>query len=770
MKRAAYKTWLFFFIIILVNAAFPESIGNCFTAVTCVCQNSLDFLVTALIPFFPWVTSEKLLIVIALVSIVLAVVSYKLTRKLIYRRSHQVPGVVIEDAPLDQADEHEDVSDDIDYSRGSDYNREVIVKFFLKVFKLQLGELKSAPGSYKYIDSINVWPNRVYELSVMHNEEWVSRRLTIGPLGDDGVSKSVCYYVIYDDHLVVKVPSEPIDDFDEYLDYIKADMKIAKRLYPKECIIPKVSVIMGRLITDADFSGTYSEKVEKNYIDRLHANTQMQDYLKIGESFVFFMDLSRFYFLSNVVKEMHDMDNLMPTEILNHPEIIWDTYSFEGRYGKDSAFIGFEMRNIYDEYEREINRLLMQYGAASSLPTYNMKTWFLIHLSGKGKIEPDGNFSEGFAEDLNALSRESMIDNRVSIESYRSVVRDYISKRTIAKHKPEMGSIVTNLISLLIWLGKRKIALRDLKPDNLLIAGDPEQYPQFLRQVDQYSIGFIDLETAVDYSPDNIDDIIQPQLGGTPKYATPSHLFPNELITGIFGDLKRILHLQDWHACIAMIFRIVTGSTLFEKTATLLPEIKRILESPVNDSDHLISMTEYVSRLFWKSAYDEFHEKLDKRRNILNIVTIIVLEKDKAVLIKEMADERKIIFKVILKRINSQTFFKSRANKEKIYNAKIEQIASMREKCEKGIAHSVDRAAVLKFFIEMEFLKKQAEQRNTALNYLRASSTEIPVSTIMELMFNVVFTAMYTDVWGVITEEIEAEIECNSDASYDATI
>ena len=770
MKKAAYKTGLFFICIVVAGAVFPENIGDCLTVAGCLCEKVLTDIVTTLLPYIPWLTLTKVVFFLLFTVSFFTFLAYKLLKIIKLKFNRPIEEIEAEKPDSGLSDEPEEVSEEIDYSRGSVYNREVIVKFFLKIFKLQLGELKTAPGSYKYIDSINVWPNRVYELSVMHNEEWISRRLTIGPLGDDGVSKSVCYYVIYDDHLVVKVPSEPIDDFDEYLDYIKADMQIAKRLYPKECIIPKVSVIMGRLITDADFSGTYSEKVEKNYIDRLHSNTQMQDYLKIGDSFVFFMDLSRFYFLSNVVKEMHDMDNLMPTEILNHPEIIWDTHSFEGRYGKDSAFIGYEMRNIYDEYEREINRLLIQYGAASSLPTYNMKTWFLIHLSGKGKIEPDGNFSEGFAEDLNALSRESMIDNRVSIESYRSVVRDYISRRTIAKHKPEMSSIVTNMIGLLIWLGKRKVALRDLKPDNLLIAGDPEQYPQFLRQIDQYSIGFIDLETAVDYGPENIDDIIQPQLGGTPKYATPSHLFPNELIIGIFGDIKRILHLQDWHACIAMIFRIVTGATLFEKTATLLPEIKRIMESPVKDSDHLISMTEYVSRLFWKSAYDEFEEKMFKRRNILNIVTIIVLEKDKAVLIKEMMNERKIIFNVILKRINRQTFFKSRDNKEKIYRATIEQIANMRGKCEKGIAHSVDRAAVLKFFVEMEFLKKQAEQRDAALNHLRAASSEIPVATIMELMFNIVFTAMYTEVWGVITEEIQDDIECNSDASYDATI
>lgn len=758
--------------LFLVMLVLPEITGKYLGKSGIFCRDCLNSISEKLDPVIPWLKITPSFVfgfILFLIFVAAAIIlAYKFRL-----RGNMAPqeAKVAEDLLVDEtAEPVKAVPDDIDYTKGIEFNREVIVKFFLKIYKIQLGEVQTAPGSYKHIDSINIWPNRVYELSVLHGNEWVSRRLTIGPIGDDGVSKSVCYYVIYDDHLVVKVPSEPIEDFDEYLECIEADMKIAGRLVPKKSIIPRISVILGRLITDTGFKGEYSEKFEKDYIERLHANPMLQDYLKIGRSFVFFMDLAKYYFLSNVVKEMHDMDNLMPSEILNHPDIIWDTYSFEGRYGKENSYICYEMQNIYEEYEREINRLLIQYGAAKALPSYNMKSWFLIHLSGRGRIEPDQDYSEGFVEDLNALSRESMIDNRVSIESYRSVVREFILKRTIAKFKPEMSSIVTSLISLLIWLGKKQVALRDLKPDNLLIAGDPEQYPHFLRQVGQYSIGFIDLETAVDCSAENDEEIEQPQLGGTPKYATPSHLFPNELITGIYGDLKRILHLQDWYACIAMIFRIVTGDTLFEKTATLLPEIKRILESPLNDSEQLLSMTEYVSRMFWKSAADEFEEKLTKKRNILEIVSVIILEKDKAVLLKEIIKERKLLLGVILKRINGQTFFKSKGNREKIFHANIGQITAMREKCEKGISHSVDRGAVLNFFIEMEILKKQIEQREAAINYLKTSRTEVPASTILEMMFNIVYTAMYTEIWGVLTDETEAEIECTSDASYDATI
>ncbi|GAB6096867.1 hypothetical protein JCM14469_31200 [Desulfatiferula olefinivorans] len=656
---------------------------------------------------------------------------------------------------------------------GGEYNRDVVVRFFLNIFKIQLGAMKSAPAKFQVIGSINVWPNRVYELSVFHEGDWVSRRMTIGPLGDDGVSKSICYYVIFDDHLVVKIPPEPITDFQEYLSCIKADMRIARRLSPKECIIPRVSVILGRLVSQqAKTKAPDPKTMEKGYVERLTANSQLQENLKIQGSFVFFMDLSRYYFLSSVLTEMHDMDNAMPREILGQPQIIWDTYEFEGRYGRHNAHIGFEMRNIYDEYEREINRLLIQYGVSTSLPTYTMKGWFLTHLSGRGRIESAGELSQAFIEDLNALSRESMIDNRVSIESYRRVVREYIYTSTIARFKAEMGSIVTNLIGLLIWLGRKQVAMRDLKPDNLLIAGDLDKYPLFLRSPDQFSIGFIDVETAVDFGKESTEEIMQPQLGGTPKYATPSHLFPNELIVAVYGDLKRILHLQDWYATVAMIFKVVTGGTLFEKTAMLLPEIKRIMETPISDGEHLASITEHVSRMFWKSAVDEFHEKIDKNRRILNHVLVIVLEKDKAVILSRMVDAQKVLARGMIRKINGQALFTSRKNKESLLSSSAARIASMRKKCETDHGDRLSRKAdIVRFLRELETMKTAYEQRCAALDLMKSSRTEIPVATIMEVMFNVVLTTMYTEIWGEFSEETEtAGADGETDASYEATI
>lgn len=775
MKKTGIKIALALLAVLILTILSPETAENVSFFVASHLDRFFIFLENTVKHYIPGIHLTKgMLKAIPFWAVFILLILAVVNRVNMMRRKAPVekkPEPVVRAEVEAEEEPAEPAPKEVDAAKGGEYNRDVVVRFFLKIFKIQIGALKTAPAKFKPVTTINVWPKRVYELSVYHEGDWVSRRLTIGPLGDDGVSKSICFYVIYDDHLVVKIPAEPITDFDEYLACIKADMRIAKRLSPKECIIPRVSVILGRLVSQgAKKKGV--QDTEEDYVKRLSSNSQFHEYLKIGNAFVFFMDLSRYYFLSSVLTDMHDMENAMPKEILGQPGIIWDAYEFEGRYGSRYAHIGFEMRNIYEEYEREINRLLIQYGRATSLPTYTMKSWFLIHLSGRGRIESEGDLSKAFIEDLNALSRESMIDNRMSIESYRTVIREYIYTSTIARYKAEMGSIITSLINLLMWLGRKRMAMRDLKPDNLLIAGDPEKYPQFLSAPEQYSMGFIDVETAVDFGKESPEDILQPQLGGTPKYATPTHLFTNEMLVSMFGNLGRILHLQDWYSAVAMIYKVITGGTLYEKTATLLPEIKRMMETSVDSVGQLKIVTEYVCRTFWRSAADEFQEKINKNKRILNTVNVIILEADKKSLLGQMVVEKKSLFACMIRKMNQQSIFKTKQNKENLLRSSAAKIQSMRTRCEADTSNQLrNKEDIVMFLKELEYLKSQYEKRSEYIQRLKTTGSEIPVATIMEVMFNVVMTAMYTEVWGELTDDYDgAGQNADSDASYEATI
>ena len=114
--------------------------------------------------------------------------------------------------------------------------------------------------------------------------------MSVGTLGEDSGSKSKCYDVIYDDHIVVKIPPIPTTDFSKYIRSINADRLIVNRLAPKECIVPGVSVILKRIHDFPDRDNLSPKELEERYVKLLQIQPSIQEYLKIGDAFVFFMD------------------------------------------------------------------------------------------------------------------------------------------------------------------------------------------------------------------------------------------------------------------------------------------------------------------------------------------------------------------------------------------------------------------------------------------------------------------------------------------------
>ena len=68
-----------------------------------------------------------------------------------------------------------------------------IVRFFLDLFKYQIGAEPDAPTEFVPLMSKTTGPNHIYELRVKHMEDWTKRRMTMGPLGEESGSKSKCY-------------------------------------------------------------------------------------------------------------------------------------------------------------------------------------------------------------------------------------------------------------------------------------------------------------------------------------------------------------------------------------------------------------------------------------------------------------------------------------------------------------------------------------------------------------------------------------------------
>jgi serine/threonine protein kinase len=193
------------------------------------------------------------------------------------------------------------------------------------------------------------------------------------------------------------------------------------------------------------------------------------------------------------------------------------------------------------------------------------------------------------------------------------------------------------MIELLAWLFFKNVAIRDLKPDNMLVAGDPSKYPQFLSSSNNFELGLIDVEIAVFMGAKN-HSIDQPKLGWTPFYATPSHMFVNKVLTILFDDIGDILKLQDWYAIVAMIYQAIIGEKLFESTAGVLVSLAKELPRYFADPDKMTVFAKKSSVKFWRNATYEFELKLKENEALLRAVNLEVFKNAKK-MFKAAADK-----------------------------------------------------------------------------------------------------------------------------------
>ena len=626
-----------------------------------------------------------------------------------------------------------------------------VVRFFLNIYRLQLGAPADARVEFSQLASDGSSENEIYELRVRHQEDWVSRRMTIGPLGEESGSKSKCYYVIYDVHLVVKLPAQPMDDFDAYIASMEKESKIVDKLAPRECIIPKVSVIMS-LIHSLPFIGDVSaELIEEKYVEWLRKNTEFIDYLKINDGFVYFMDLSKYYFLGHILSGLHDLNEAIPAEIIDHPEIIWDVAKFKGRYGEETEPVCFEIRDVYNKCESEIHTLVNKEAPGSRVTPFNIQSWFLIHLANKQISHKDCKLPTNTLDLVNQCLSGILANSSSAVDCYRDTIRNYVGQLRAQQDKLIMGSISTNLMDLLAWLWKKKIAMRDLKPDNLLVAGDPQKYPHFLRTASEYSLGIIDVETAVDYEKTRHRKVKQPLLGGTPFYATPSHFVRNPALAQTYGNLGKILHQQDWYAVMVMIFKVITGGLLFDQTAKLFVDIKNKIVFSNRKTGSELDAIESISRQFWRCAGLEFQSKIRTQEKTLKTVQIAIPPDAAKLLMAFLRKDIQAIDRSIKEIINSHPLLASSANRDVVMNADHNKIcalaADIAEKSKSALQGGDNHAQILQVFNKLANQKLLLARKQQLVARLVMDAPSMSGYELMIVLFNTVLKTMYKEQW-----------------------
>ena len=652
-----------------------------------------------------------------------------------------------------------------------------IINYFLTLFKHQIGADPQAPMNTKSLSTTSSGSNYVYELRIKHRGDWVRRRMTIGPIGDEAGSKSKCYYVIYDAHLVVKIPVRPINAFDDYIKSIKKEGQIVDKLAPKECIIPRVSVVLNLIHKFPNSANLTADKLEEKYVDWLRRKTDYQKYLKIKNTFVFFMDFSKYYFLGHIVDHLHDVKDAVAEEMIANAETIFDNQKFRGRYGKDKETVGLEIRQVYNDCQAAIRQFLTDSGVSPDVSMFRIQTWFLTHLAGKAISGKEAGLSENLVQELNLLIEVNFTKRMNAVKVYRNTIKEYVHKIRFEQNKPQMAGIITNLLDLLAWLRTKQIAMRDLKPDNLLVAGDPSKYPLFLMNATDYELGIIDVETAVDFEKSKDRKIKQPLLGGTPFYATPSHFFSNVILSEAFHNLNLILHLQDWHATLVMIFKAVTGDLLFVHTAKLFADIRNSIKYGQMKGLLDTEIVADVSRAFWRRALQEFQARMNQKEDALKSIFFDIPENAKQmfkqVLTKDIQATALKIKQCINR--NSQNFFESPQSQDLLLKASPEKINQLRTEFENKVKtlpnSSANHNRAIPFLKYLHTLKLHSDQQKQLLNRLAQPHSKLSAHTLLGFMFNNLYKSMFREEWWVKTVAAKNCSDADVDeATLEATV
>ena len=660
-----------------------------------------------------------------------------------------------------------------------------IIKFFLDLYRLQLGASYSAkePAEVIPLPSPGTSPEKAFELRVDHVGTWKSRRMTIEPMDVGSGSKSTCYKVTYDEKLVVKVPPRSIDDFNEYINGINFERQIVDRLSSDiECIVPSISVVLKKIPRFHDKQGLRPEELEIKYTKWLKDSPQLQEYLKIGDSFAYFMDLSKHDFFSSVLGRIHNIQEELQKEILSNYDALWDLELFEQRYGTENTSAFFSVNDVNTYFEKKIPPFLEQYfESMSAVPMHTRREWLLYYLAGR-EIDKTGlDLPEDFYSELDTLMKKLFVEKEESIQNYTQTIGQYIREKNYDQYTSQFKGVIANVIDLLARLKEKGVAIRDLKPQNIFVAAKSTKSPLFLASAGAFSLGLIDFETAVCFRPEHRREIDQPLLAGTPFYATPSHLFKNEVLSTIYTDLSRVLHLQDWHAVVGMIFFVVTGQRLFDRAGKILPEITRLKQDTDKSIVSLADLYNNVNVMFWHNARQEFKDKIATNHKILTSVRTTLAKHASKLIRQEVRNHADFIKEIIRSRVAMQSIFKSKKSHRDLNNCSHIAINRCLQKWQNGVdvpkTRPKVRMTIINLLQDLEDLKLELKQINDAAEVLKQKPLKISAAELLELMFKVV--SQFMDQMQKmddecdepkITEQELAEITQEETTTYEATL
>ena len=628
-------------------------------------------------------------------------------------------------------------------------DRIAILNFLLNLYQLQIGArpdsaMRFFPTSfdadasiYSYRLEINVDPDA---------DRWSSRIISLSMLGEGSGSKSRCYKVIFDTAWVVKIPPKPITQFEAYSDAVKAERMTVEQLSDAFiCIAPGIADVLKKIPGFSPSQDMDTATAEKQAVAWLTENPDFRQYLKIGNGFAFFMDISRYLFLDQYLKKLHaqKITAKIKEEIARQPTLISNPNALEATYGERNGDLCHQLHDCCLRFEAEMDLLLKTDNTAHQVSPHELKTWFVAHIfeqTPDSKQALSTELTKKRTDLLQSLSKE--YGN--TVVTYRKMVLSRIAAKNFRHSATRIAGVVTNLLELLVKLQERHISMRDLKPGNLFIIDESPD------KTTGTSLGIIDFETAVHLRDDGKPGS-KPFLGGTPFYATPSHFFDHQALCDLLGDEASVYYYQDWYAVTAIIYETVTGKRLFIQTARALRKALMHIQQQGRDTVRRMNSFRLESLGFWQVVWREFDQKTAEEANRLKAVKLTLPEKFRELLLAYYKKRNQMCRQRVATFVLSSTPFNDQQFNQKLLTSPEKSIIKQREAWKTGTGvpevKPVMRQKIIAFYDHLIMLQQQAEKLTVQFKRLDEIEVTINAGVLMEMMLICVFSSMYRNQW-----------------------
>lgn len=475
-----------------------------------------------------------------------------------------------------------------------------VIMFFLRL----IGARKKAMATRVEICSKGRTPwGSNYRFSAFFRGEKVTKDIVIRQVGDSS-AKSNCFYVNFMGQNVLKI-SPYVSDMEQYLRILSHEQSIRAKLLGKVfCVVPEIRGVANSLVPRKNRG---SEDVAVEEVSK--TPKKYEAFFKIGERFVFFVPYVKEGTLEDKIKIEANVNRQRVSGYFQQfPDLLFTLDGFLDEFGDTDEIYDLheEAMSCYASFCKAAKTLSRRIKLEKNLFESDFRSLFLACFSGssQGLFGITSEFFEALSDRYDEIVAE-----RPECFSAMSKIQDLVDEKfgkiNRQREKIFLADNSLKLLDLLRRISEGGVAFRDFKLGNI-IPGD--------------RFGLMDMETAVVVS----GNIGQPILGGSPFTVVPAGCAPNEILSEVYGKnrLGHALQMQDWHACMATIFKVVVGRELFFQTATAAKSLYEEFLKKCGSRTVTIADYRDVNAAFWVKASKEFKSQMGENKKILQEANI----------------------------------------------------------------------------------------------------------------------------------------------------